>query len=88
MGVRRRANYPYPKNQEVQKPIIEPLKADRSNWRRLKQKKLDFEMGTWNVRTLMRTGALKDILLQITTYKLDIIAIQETKWTGTANLGY
>ncbi|PSN32497.1 hypothetical protein C0J52_24143 [Blattella germanica] len=39
-------------------------------------------MGTWNVRTLMRTGALKDILLQITTYKLDIIAIQETRWTG------
>ena len=38
--------------------------------------------GIWNVRTLNRDGALKKLTDVFIEYKLDILPVQETHWTG------
>lgn len=44
-------------------------------------------MGTWNIRTLNKPGALKYVLEeQNNKYKLDVLAIQEIRWTGNGNI--
>ena len=42
-----------------------------------------FEFGTWNVRTLYRPGALMALLMELKRYKVQVAAIQETRWHGT-----
>jgi mRNA deadenylase 3'-5' endonuclease subunit Ccr4 len=39
-------------------------------------------IGTWNVLSLYKSGALKKLLSQLDSYKTDIIALQEIRWTG------
>ena len=48
---------------------------NRVFWRRN-----EFYLGTWNVLSLYRAGALKTLLDQINKYKLGIIATQEVRW--------
>jgi hypothetical protein len=43
---------------------------------------MDTEFGTWNVRTLHKTGSLKSLLHEIQQYRLMITAIQEIRWPG------
>jgi len=43
----------------------------------LKENKLIF--GTWNVRTLLKTGALLSLLSQLKEYRLALTALQETR---------
>ena len=45
-----------------------------------KEKELIF--GTWNVRTLFRTGAVLSLFSQLNKYRLAITALQETRWQG------
>lgn len=40
-------------------------------------------IGTWNTRSLHRTGALKELTKAILNYNIDIIAVQETRWKGS-----
>jgi hypothetical protein len=42
----------------------------------------DWQLGSWNVRTLSTPGALKALILELRHYRYDITAIQETKWKG------
>lgn len=51
---------------------------------RLKQRKKDndFKLATWNVRSLLRPGGLRTLTTALRTAKLDITAIQETRWPG------
>ena len=37
-------------------------------------------MGTWNVRTLLHSGALKELREIVTSYDADVIALQELRW--------
>jgi exonuclease III len=37
-------------------------------------------IGSWNVRTLYRTGSIIMLTQQLIHYNLDITAIQETRW--------
>lgn len=46
----------------------------------------DFSIGTWNVRSLYRTGHLTTVISSLERYQLDITAIQETRWPGQGNL--
>ncbi|XP_042906181.1 craniofacial development protein 2-like [Parasteatoda tepidariorum] len=39
--------------------------------------------GTWNVRTLYRGGAVKKLTDVFLEYKLDVLAVQEMRWTGS-----
>ena len=43
-----------------------------------KEKELIF--GTWNVRTIFRTGGLLSLLSQLNEYRIAITALQETRW--------
>ncbi|XP_008181905.1 craniofacial development protein 2-like [Acyrthosiphon pisum] len=46
----------------------------------------DFTTGTWNVRTLYKPGNLTTAILELERYRLDIIAVQEIRWTGEGSL--
>ncbi|XP_071653719.1 uncharacterized protein [Temnothorax longispinosus] len=39
-------------------------------------------LGTWNTRSLYRTGALKALCQETMRYRIDVLAVQETRWTG------
>jgi len=39
-------------------------------------------MGTWNVRILYKTGTLEQLLPILEKYKIQVTAIQETRWLG------
>ena len=41
-------------------------------------------MATWNVQTMGKPGALKQIKGQLKNYIVNIAAVQEIKWTENA----
>jgi len=45
--------------------------------------------GTWNVRSLYRSGSLKTAARELARYKLDIVGVQEVRWDkgGTVRAG-
>ncbi|KAJ4437536.1 hypothetical protein ANN_17681 [Periplaneta americana] len=51
-------------------------------WRHGKNKANDLKIGTWNVLSLYRPGALKVLTDQLLKYKVDVTAIQEMRWMG------
>jgi exonuclease III len=44
--------------------------------------KKELRIGTWNVLTLYKGGALKQLEKVLQNYKMDIIALQEILWIG------
>ena len=46
-------------------------------------------LGTWNVRSLYRAGALMAAARELDRYKLDLVGVQETRWEkeGTVKAG-
>jgi len=55
-------------------------RMDSINRRRPGCKEKELIFGTWNVRTLFRTGALLSLLSQLKEYRLAITALQKTRW--------
>ena len=45
-----------------------------------------FTIGAWNVRTMYETGKASQIAREMRTYKLNILGLSETHWTGTGQL--
>ena len=43
---------------------------------------MDMKIGTWNVLSLYRAGALRNLIEVFNAYKMDILALQEIRWTG------
>jgi exonuclease III len=41
---------------------------------------MDMRFGTWNVRSLHRTEALKTVARELGKYKLDLVGVQEVRW--------
>jgi exonuclease III len=41
---------------------------------------MDKRFGTWNVRSLHRTAALKTVARELGKYKLDLVGVQEVRW--------
>ena len=39
-------------------------------------------IGTWNVRTLHQTGKLSQVVNEFDNYRLDLLGLCETRWTG------
>jgi len=37
-------------------------------------------IGTWNVRSLYRTGSLSAATKELARYKLDLVGVQEVRW--------
>jgi exonuclease III len=36
--------------------------------------------GTWNVRSLYRSGSLMTVARELAKYKLDLVGVQEVRW--------
>jgi len=49
-------------------------------------KNAEIKIGTWNIRTLYKPGALRNINSEIAKYKLHIVALQEIRWLGNGNV--
>jgi hypothetical protein len=45
--------------------------------------------GTWNVRSLCRTGSLIAAARELARYKLDLVGVQAVRWNkgGTVRIG-
>jgi hypothetical protein len=41
---------------------------------------MDFRFGTWNVRSLYRSGSLKTVAMELGKYKLDLVGVQVVRW--------
>jgi hypothetical protein len=39
--------------------------------------------GTWNMRSLYRTGSLVTASKELSKYKLDLVGMQDVRWKGT-----
>ena len=53
--------------------------SETGSWKRDK----DVKLATWNLRSLYRPGALKILTGEFLKYKIDVLAMQEIRWTGT-----
>jgi exonuclease III len=42
--------------------------------------KMDMRFGTWNVRSLYRSGSLKTVARELGKHKLDLVGVQEVRW--------
>jgi exonuclease III len=36
--------------------------------------------GTWNVRSIYRSGSLRTVAEEVSKYKLDFVGVQEVRW--------
>jgi exonuclease III len=43
---------------------------------------MDMRFGTWNVRSLNRSGSLKTVSGEFAKCKLDLVGVQEVRWDG------
>jgi exonuclease III len=41
---------------------------------------MDMKFGTWNVRSLYRSGSFKTVARELGKYKLDLGGVQEVRW--------
>jgi exonuclease III len=41
---------------------------------------MDMRFGTWNVRSLYKSGSLKTVARELGKYKLDLVGVQEVRW--------
>ena len=56
---------------------------------RSRKRNRDILLGTWNVRSLYRAGALMAAARELARYKLDLVGVQEVRWEkeGTVKAG-
>jgi exonuclease III len=40
----------------------------------------DMRFGTWNVRSLYRSGSITTVVRELAWYKLDLVSVQEVRW--------
>jgi len=50
---------------------------------RKRKRTMIYRIGTWNVRTLQRPHAFEDLLATAEEYRMELIALQEIRWSGT-----
>jgi len=44
-----------------------------------------FRIGTWNVKTLLKTGKVEELKQEMKRAELDILGICETRWAGNGD---
>ena len=56
---------------------------------RTKKWKMDVRFGTWNVRSLYRSGSTAAVARELSTYKVNLAVVQGVKWGkgGTVRIG-
>ncbi|KAL4148242.1 hypothetical protein QTP88_002523 [Uroleucon formosanum] len=65
-----------------------PRTSNKTDFRKgIGNKKLgDIRIGTWNIRTLFKAGAMEILIDEVKRYKLLIVALQEIKWPGSGSV--
>lgn len=51
----------------------------------MKSERKGKKIGTWNVNTLLQTGKIENLKIEMRRMKLDILGISEIKWSGTGD---
>jgi hypothetical protein len=51
-----------------------------------KMNKKTIRLGTWNVRTMLPPGKMSETAREMRRYKIEILAIQETRWSGKGKI--
>ena len=62
------------------------LPRDRVFGKSTGKRKKDLLFGTWNVRTLYKSGAVHNIVNEVEKYKIKLTALQEIRWTNTGTI--
>ena len=72
---------------EIQKTMKKEEASDtrlnKKKKRSGKEKDYELIIGTWNVRTLRRQGAILELRKVIISYGADVVALQEMRWKGS-----
>lgn len=61
------------------------LNRRRANNKR-RSKRAEIRVSTWNVRTLLAPGRLREVESELGRYRIDIAAVQETRWMGQGEI--
>ena len=43
-------------------------------------------LATWNVRSMLQPGRMKEISLELQRFGVDVAAVQEVRWTGQGRI--
>ena len=54
--------------------------------KRIKRRLMDLKLATWNVRTLLQPGKMIEVANELLKYQLDIVALQEVRWSGKGQI--
>jgi hypothetical protein len=54
---------------------------------RLEQREMDKRFGTWNVRSLYRSGSLVTVARELSRCRLDLVGVQEVRWDKGGTVG-
>jgi hypothetical protein len=46
---------------------------------------MDMRFGMWNIRSLYRANFLMTVSRDLSTYRLDLVGVQEVRWEGNEN---
>ena len=55
-------------------------------WKELNTTKTKIRVGHWNVRTMNETGKLAQVTSEMRRFKLHILGVSESRWTGSGKL--
>jgi exonuclease III len=47
---------------------------------------MDMRFGTWNIKSLYRTGSLMTVLRELSRYRIDLVGVQEVRWEGSGTV--
>jgi exonuclease III len=47
---------------------------------------MDFQIATWNVQTMLQTGKMNEIGLEIPKFNISVVALQEIRWYGQGQI--
>ena len=62
-----------------------PYNPSNHHAKRFPSKKL-FRVGTWNIRTLLETGAATVLVAELEKVKINMMALQEVRWPGIGEI--
>nr|XP_042911792.1 uncharacterized protein LOC122272323 [Parasteatoda tepidariorum] len=72
------------KNQHVSKSKV--VSAELPSCNLTRKRSMEMRFGYWNIRTLYQSKNLQLLIEQMDSYRLDLLAIQEIRWTGSGVL--
>ena len=60
--------------------------TEERTWKELNTAKTKIRVGHWNVRTMYETGKLAQVTSEMRRFKLHILGVSESRWTGSGKL--